>query len=476
VTGSAEELHFDVVVVGSGPAGQKASIQSAKAGRSVCIVEQEVDVGGACVHRGTIPSKTLRETARHLSELRRRLGRHLRFEVPRDLQLASLMERMDGVVKANVEYQSRQLLRNGVTRIHGRARFLDPHAFEVTTTRRDTQIVRGDLVVLAPGSRPRCPDDVPVDHEHVYDSDSILSMSYLPESLTVLGSGVIATEYATIFAALGVEVTMIDRAARPLAFLDRELTDRLLAAFERHEGCTFVREAKVASVAWNGVDKVVTRLANGWTVASEKVLCALGRVANVEGLAIERAGLAINRSGHLPVDKDGRTAVPHIFAVGDVVGQPSLASAAMEQGRRAVRAALELPRPAGGDLIPTGVYALPEIGSIGLDEQAAIAAGLDVVVGRANFAEIARGHINGNEDGLLKLVVDAATRRIAGCQVVGEGATELVHVAQMAMAAEAEVDTFVERVFNFPTMAEAYRVAALDAVGRIDARRAPVAP
>jgi NAD(P) transhydrogenase len=168
--------------------------------------------------------------------------------------------------------------------------------------------------------------------------------------------------------------------------------------------------------------------------------------------------------------------VPHIFAVGDVVGQPSLASAAMEQGRRAVRAALELPRPAGGDLIPTGVYALPEIGSIGLDEQAAIAAGLDVVVGRANFAEIARGHINGNEDGLLKLVVDAATRRIAGCQVVGEGATELVHVAQMAMAAEAEVDTFVERVFNFPTMAEAYRVAALDAVGRIDARRAPVAP
>lgn len=467
----SEPSRFDVVVVGSGPAGQKAAIQAAKAGRRACIVEQEELVGGACVHRGTIPSKTLRETARHLSELRRRLGRHVKVDVPRDLQLASLMERLDSVVRAHVEYQSRQLRRNGVVRIHGRARFVDPHALEVTTTSRETRLVHGDLVVLAPGSRPRCPADVPVDHEHVYDSDSILSMAYLPESLTVLGSGVIATEYATIFAALGVEVTMIDRAARPLAFLDAELADRLLAAFERQDGCVYVPEAKVASVAWNGVDKVVTRLANGWVVESEKLLCALGRVANVEGLAIERAGLAVNQAGQVPVDKDGRTAVPHIFAVGDVVGPPSLASAAMEQGRRAVRAALDLPRPDRSELIPTGIYALPEIGSIGLDEPAARAAGVDVVVGRANFAEIARGHINGNEDGLLKLVVDGTTRRILGCQVVGEGATELVHVAQMAMASNAEVDAFVERIFNFPTMAEAYRVAALDALGRIEARR-----
>lgn len=463
---------FDVVVVGSGPAGQKAAIQAAKAGRRVCIVEQEASVGGACVHRGTIPSKTLRETARHLSELRRRLGRHVRIDVPSDLQLASLMDRLDSVVRAHVDYQARQLQRNGVARIHGRARFVDPHSLEVTTTRRETCVLRGDLVVLAPGSRPRCPADVPVDHEHVYDSDSILSMAYLPESLTVLGSGVIATEYATIFAALGVEVTMVDRAARPLAFLDAELTDRLLASFERQDGCVYVPDAKIASVAWNGVDKVVTRLANGWVVESEKLLCALGRVANVEGLALERAGLAVNRAGHVPVDKDGRTAVPHIFAVGDVVGPPSLASAAMEQGRRAVRAALDLPRPERSEPIPTGIYALPEIASVGLDEPTACAAGADVVVGRANFAEIARGHINGNEDGMLKLVVDGTTRRVLGCQVVGEGATELIHVAQMAMAANAEVDAFVERVFNFPTMAESYRVAALDALGRIEARRA----
>jgi len=214
----SEPTGFDLCVIGSGPAGQKAAIQAAKAGRRVCIVEQEDLVGGACVHRGTIPSKTLRETARHLSELRRRLGRHVKVDVPADLQLASLMERLDSVVRAHVEYQSRQLRRNGVVRIHGRARFVDPHALEVTTTRRDTSIVRGDLVVLAPGSRPRCPADVPVDHEHVYDSDSILSMAYLPKSLTVLGSGVIASEYATIFAALGVRVTIVDKSPRPLGF------------------------------------------------------------------------------------------------------------------------------------------------------------------------------------------------------------------------------------------------------------------
>lgn len=468
-------MTFDVVVVGSGPAGQKAAIQAAKAGRRACVVEQEPDVGGACVHRGTIPSKTLRETARHLRELRRRLGRNVKIDIPRDVQLASLMERVENVVAAHVEFQSRQLKRNGVAHVHGRARFVDPHTLEVTTTRRDTRRLRADLVVLATGSRPRWPDAVPIDHENVFDSDSILGMAYLPNSLAVLGSGVIATEYATIFAALGVRVTMIDRTPRPLGFLDVDLTDRLLAAFERHEGCVFVPEAKVAKVAWNGVDKVVTNLANGWVIESEKMLCALGRIPNLDGLAIERAGLAVDETGHLSVDDDGRTSVPHVFAVGDVVGPPALASAAMEQGRRAVRAALDLPRPERSERIPVGVYALPEIGSIGLDERAALAAGHDVVVGRANFAEIARGHINGNEDGLLKLVVDGPSRRILGCQIVGEGATELVHLAQMAMADDVEVDMFVERIFNFPTMAEAYRVAALDAIGKIAARQAPSA-
>lgn len=461
---------WDVVVIGSGPAGQKAAVQAAKAGRRVCIVERELGVGGACVHRGTIPSKTLRETALHMTELRRRLGANVKIEIPPDLQLASLMDRMQSVVSAHVEYQTKQLQRNGIEQLHGRARFVDEHTVAVDAIHGRSRVLRGEFIVIATGSRPRTPADVPVDHEYVYDSDSILGMAYLPKSLTVLGSGVIASEYATIFAALGVQVTMIDKGDRPLSFLDREILDRFVEAFESHPGCVFVGNAKVRSVAWNGIDAVVTTLDNGWEVKAEKLLCALGRVANVEDLAIERAGLAINDRGQVPVDKDCRTKVPHIFAAGDVIGPPSLASASMEQGRRAMRTALQMPVPQYQDLIPVGIYTLPEISSVGQSEGEATKAGFDVVVGRSRFAELARGQISGAQDGLLKLVVDTATLRILGCQIVGEGATELVHLAQMAMMTNADATVFVEKIFNFPTLAEAYRVAALDVMGQLAAR------
>lgn len=468
--------HWDVVVIGTGPAGQKAAVQAAKAGRRVCVIERELGVGGACVHRGTIPSKTLRETALHMTELRRRLGEHVRIELPPDLQLASLMERMHRVVKAHVEYQQRQLRRNGIEVLHGRARFADSHTLEVHSIHGHTRSVRGDWVVIATGSRPRAPGDIPIDHEHVYDSDSILGMTWLPKSLVVLGSGVIACEYATIFAALGVPVTMIDKAVRPLSFLDHEIVDRFTTAFRSHAGCEFVGGAKVGSVVWNGADALVTTLSNGWQVKSEKLLCAQGRVANVEDLAIHNAGLAVNERGHLAVDADGRTSVPHVFAVGDVIGPPSLASAAMEQGRRAMRKALDLPMPKHLDLIPTGIYTLPEIASVGQSERDAQQAGLDVVVGRANFAELARGQISGSQDGLLKLVADGASRRIVGCQIIGEGATELVHLAQMAMMTGCDADLFVDKIFNFPTLAEAYRVAALDLIGKLAARAGAARP
>jgi NAD(P) transhydrogenase len=466
---------WDVVVIGSGPAGQKAAVQAVKAGKKVCLIEREIGVGGACVHRGTIPSKTLRETALHLTELRNRLGRHVKVEMPPDLQLASLMDRMQSVVTAHVGYQTRQMQRNGITQLHGRARFVDPHTVAVEGVRGEQALVHGDIIVIATGSRPRTPPDVPVDHEYVYDSDSILSMAYLPKSLTVLGGGVIASEYATIFAALGVQVTMVDRADRPLAFLDHEILDRFVASFEAHPGCAFLGGSKVQSVAWNGVDAVVTTLANGWEIKSERLLCALGRVANVEDLAIEKAGLAVSARGHLPVDADCRTAVPHVFAVGDVIGPPSLASASMEQGRRAMRAALQMPVRKDCDLIPTGIYTLPEISSVGIDLATAKQQGIDAVVGRAKFAELARGQIAGTPDGLLKLVIDAASLRILGCQIVGEGATELVHLAQMAMITGADATLFVEKIFNFPTLAEAYRVATLDALEQL-AERARTQP
>jgi NAD(P) transhydrogenase len=467
--------HWDVVVIGSGPAGQKAAVQAAKAQRRVCLIERDLGVGGACVHRGTIPSKTLRETALHISELRNRIGEHVRVEIPPDLQLASLMTRMESVVKAHVDYQGRQMARNGIELVHGRARFVDPHTIAVEGVYGRTRLIGGDTIVVATGSRPRTPPGIPVDHEHVYDSDSVLGMSYLPKSLVVLGAGVIASEYATIFAALGTQVTMIDRGAKPLGFLDGEILDRFVQSFEQRPGCTFVGNAKVASVAWNGVDAVETTLDNGWKVTSEKLLCALGRVANVEGLHIEAAGLRLTDRGHIEVDADCRTSVPHVFAVGDVIGPPSLAATSMEQGRRAVRVALLLDVHAQQELIPSGIYTIPEIATVGRSAAEVEADGGEVLVGRAPFAELARGQIAGNADGMLKLVVDAATTRILGCQVIGEGSTELVHLAQVAMLNDATIDVFVDRIFNFPTLAEAYRVAALDVLGQLVKRRAAAA-
>jgi NAD(P) transhydrogenase len=456
----------DVLVIGSGPAGQKAAIQAAKAGRKVALVERERGVGGACVHRGTIPSKTLRETAVHLAGFRLRAGRHLQVEIPPDLQLASLMDRMQQVVAAHVAYQASQLQRNGVAQVHGRARFLSDRVVEVEDVHGERRQFAAAWIVIATGSRPRTPPSIPIDHEHVLDSDSILSMAYLPRSLTVLGGGVIASEYATIFAALGVAVTMIDKASRPLAFLDRELLDRFVRAFEANAGCVWVGDAVVESVAWNGVDAVVTRLQNGWQARSDKLLCALGRVANVDGLELGAAGLGVNARGLIPVDSDCRTAVPHIFAVGDVIGPPSLASASMEQGRRAIRKALSLPVGQGSEAVPAGIYTIPEIASIGLDEAEARKRHGDCIVGRARFDELARGQIAGATEGLLKLVVVPPRLQVVGCQILGEGATELIHLAQLAIGSGAAADTFVEQIFNFPTLAEAYRVAALDALAQ----------
>lgn len=466
---SAATETWDVIVIGSGPAGQKAAVQAAKSGKRVCVIERERGVGGACVHRGTIPSKTLRETAMHITAFRQRIGRHVKVEMPPDLQLASLMDRMESVITAHVGYQSAQMQRNHIEQVHGRARFLDANTVAVEAIFGQRRLLRGDVIVIATGSRPRTPREVPVDHEHILDSDSILSMAYLPTSLTVLGSGVIASEYATIFAALGVEVTMIDRAERPLAFLDREIVDRFVEAFEAHPGCVFVGNAKIESVAWDGIDTVVTTLSNGWQARADKVLCTLGRIANIEGLSIEAAGLATNERGHIPVDADCRTAVPHIFACGDVIGPPSLASASMEQGRRAMRAALKLPLGAGSELIPTGIYTIPEIGSVGLSEAEATAKFGSCCVGRSNFAELARGQIAACTDGMLKLIAAPGTLKIVGAQIIGEGATELIHLAQMAAMTDFDAGMFVEKIFNFPTLAEAYRVAALDILGKVAA-------
>ncbi|MBK8378915.1 MAG: Si-specific NAD(P)(+) transhydrogenase [Nitrospira sp.] len=454
-----------MVVVGSGPAGQKAAIQGAKAGKKVVLIEQEQGIGGNCVYRGTIPSKTLRETALQFERLKRSSevfeGR-LRLDVP----MSVLLHRLDEVVKAHECYMADQLTRNSVTYRHGRARFLSPHEVELETIDGACQALRADTIVLATGSRPRSIPEIPVDHEHVLDSDSILSMIYLPRSLTVLGGGVIACEYASTFALLGVEVTLIDRAQRPLSFMDAEIVEVFQRSIERQGGRFYVGQT-VKEVVWDGVSSVVARLANGMAVKSEKMLVALGRQPNIEELNLEAAGLTLDEKGRIPVNEYGQTPVPHIFAAGDMLGRPpALASQAMEDGRRAVSHALGLPVGDSLNQVPIGIYTIPEIASIGLDEEQAAARYRGPLVGRARFTEIAKGQITGSCDGLLKLIADPSGERLLGVQIVGEHATELIHLGQMALQDGATIDRFIDSIFSFPTFAEGYRVAALDILGQ----------
>jgi NAD(P) transhydrogenase len=453
---------FDVVVIGSGPAGQKAAIQAVKAGRRVAMVEQEQGVGGMCVHRGTIPSKTLRESALQLSRLRGSAAL-LDFTLKPGLEVASLMERLDQVVGAHVAYMGRQMARNGIHLFHGRARFLSDRLVEVLSVDDSARRLTAETIFIATGSRPRTPAEIPIDHENVLDSDSILSMLYLPASLTVLGGGVIACEYASIFAHLGVQVTMIDRADRPLKFMDGELVEKLVHDFERTGG-RFLGERTIGSVEWDGATKVIARLTSGEVVESDKMLVALGRAAAVEGLDLPAAGLRPNARGLLDVDAHCRTAVPHIYAIGDVIGPPSLAATAMEQGRRAACHGLGLPPGSAAEMIPIGIYTIPEMASVGLSEDDAAKRfrGAAVMAGRGRFEEVARGQISGVQDGLLKLVADPSGTKLLGVHIVGEGATELIHLGQMALLAGTGIDAFIENIFNFPTLAEAYRVAALD--------------
>jgi NAD(P) transhydrogenase len=462
---TAAVARYDVLVIGAGPAGQKAAVQAAKVGKRTLVVERSEGIGGECVHRGTIPSKTLRQVAVHLSSLEQGVADEVGLELGPQTKLASLMRRCGEVLSGASATLEEQLARNGIEIWRGRARFLSPQEVEVSVLDGSTRHVHAGIVVITTGSRPRQPSDIAIDHESILDSDSILSLIYLPTSLAVLGSGVIACEFASIFQAFGVAVTMIDKAERPLGFLERELTDVFLARFEA-QGGRFLPRSRHERVQADGLGGVRLDLAGRESLRVEKCLVALGRTASLGGLALERAGLAADSRGFLVVDEHCRTVVPHIYAAGDVIGPPALAASAMEQGRRAMRHALGLEAGLARDTLPTGIYTIPEMACVGLSEEQGVARHGSVLVGRARFAEIMRGRIQGDLHGLLKLVADASGKEILGAHIVGEGATELVHLAQVAMLGKLPVDAFVDTIFNFPTLAEAYRVAALEVLGR----------
>ncbi|NQY27067.1 MAG: Si-specific NAD(P)(+) transhydrogenase [Piscirickettsiaceae bacterium] len=454
------EFDYDVFVIGSGPAGQKSAVQAAKSGKKVAIIERDSLFGGACVHKGTIPSKTLRENALRVKHMRQNAAL-ANFELAEDTEMSTLFDRLDEVLNSHDRYMRKQIDRNNIDRIHGRASFVDSHTIKITKVDGESYDVNVDTVIIAAGSYPRKPDNIPIDHEHVFDSDSILSMLYLPSSLTVLGGGVIASEYASIFQALGVKVTMIDRYPTPLGFLDEDMTNTFVQAFKAMGG-TWLGSQTVTKVYWDDISDVVTECEDGTVIRSQKLLCAAGRLANVKGLQLENAGLALNDRGLISVDDNLRTDVENIYAAGDVIGPPSLASASMEQGRRAACNALGITIGSMSQLIPAGIYSIPELSSVGLTEKQAREQYGNILVGTAQFSEVARGQISGNTEGMLKIVADAQGKKILGVMLVGEGSTEVVHIGHMAMLCDADVDIFVESTFNFPTLAEAYRIAALE--------------
>ena len=462
--GAGAGQHFDVVVIGSGPAGQKAAIQAAKAGKRVAVIERDRRVGGSCVHTGTIPSKSLREHA-----LRQRV-RHVNLM---DEPLQSLLDGVGATIAAHDAYMSAQLERNHIALLRGRASFAAPDELSMSRIDGSQISVRANVVIIATGSRPRTPSHLAVDHEHILDSDSILSLAYLPRSLLVLGGGVIGSEYAATFAALGCTVTQADQLDQPLAFLDPELTALYVEELRRNGG-EYIPRAEALSTRWDGFSQVRTEFKDGRSISSDKVLVALGRIANVDGLKLDVAGVALTSRGHIQVDDHLKTTADGVYAAGDVIGPPALASVSMEQGRRAACHALGLLVPSDPvSRLPTGVYTIPEIATVGLDEHGARLQFGGAIVGRARFEEIARGQINGCQRGMLKLVADPGGRRVVGVQIVGDGATELVHIGQIGLAAELDVDAYVDNVFNFPTMAEAYRIAAFDIVKQRS--RVPVA-
>ena len=456
----SNEQAFDIIIIGSGPGGQKAAIQGAKAGKRVAIVEKGIDVGGECLFHGTIPSKTFREAALNVTNIRRN-STAFNFELANDLEIRSLITRLDHVIETHKVSIYRQLSRNNVQLLHGRGKLVSSNEVEIYQLDGTKRYVSAEIIVLATGSRPRRPQNIEVDHEHILDSDSILSMIYLPQSLTVLGGGVIASEYASIFAHLGVKVTMIDRAPRPLMFMDPELVDVFIGHF-RSEGGVYYGSEEIESVQWDGVSQTVTTLQSGKVIKSDKLMVALGRIANVADLGLDQVGIERTDRGHIKVDEHYRTSVENIYAVGDVIGRPSLAATSMEQGRLAICHALGIHVPHTLDGMPIGIYAIPELASVGLSEEEAQAEYGEVLVGTASMNEVVRAQISGETYGLLKLIATPDGKKLLGVHIVSEGASDLIHAGEIALINGNDVSTFQENVLNFPTMSEAYRIAALD--------------
>ena len=460
---------YDLIVIGSGPAGRRAAIQAAKLGKSVMVIENRLRVGGVSVHTGTIPSKTLRETVLNLSGWRERGFYGLAYRVKKDIEGKDLGVRLRMTLDHEIEVLEHQFARNGVKTFGGVARFVDPHCLTVKGHLEEHGF-EGEKIVIAVGTAPFHPPGIPFNDRNVFDSDMIAADPRAPKSLTVVGAGVIGIEYATIFSALDVPVTVIEPRADFLEFIDREIIDEFMHDL-RERGIQFRLGAHVERVELDGEDHAVSHLSDGRTVRSEMLLYAAGRQGATKDLGLENCGLTADARGRLKVDPvTFQTSVPHIYAAGDVIGFPSLASTSMEQGRIAACHAFDVPTPTAPEHFPYGIYAVPEISTVGLTEAQAREKGIAYEVGIARLREVSRGHIMGLENGMMKLLFALHDRRLIGAHIVGEGATELIHIGQAVLNLGGGIDYFVENAFNYPTLAEGYKVAALDAYNRMGPR------
>ena len=462
--------HFDCVVIGSGPGGQKAAIQAAKLGKQVCIIEKSNVLGGASINTGTIPSKALREAVLHLTGLNRRSLFGESYRVKRMITIADLIYVSQQVVHTELDLIRNQLERNNVDLIWGAARFEKEKVIRIDRP-DDFELVSTDIVVIATGTVPARPESVPFDNKSVVTSDELLKLDHIPKTIIVVGGGVIGIEYTCMLAALGVKATLVEGRGECLGFLDAEITEALQYQMRRM-GVTLrlgEKVQKIERLSGPGINgaAVQATLESGKTLRADTLLYSVGRQGTTAALDLDKAGLKSDDRGRLKVNSAYQTEVPYIYAVGDVIGFPALASTAMEQGRLAVCHAFGVTTCSIPELFPYGIYAIPEISMVGRTESQLTTAGIPYEAGIAQYRELARGQLLGDTDGMLKLLIHQQNRQILGVHAIGTGATELIHIGQAVMALQGTLDYFVNSVFNYPTLAEAYKVAALNGMNKL---------
>lgn len=462
-----DHFDYDLICIGSGPAGQRAAVQASKLGYRAAVVEKRRMVGGVCLETGTIPSKTFREAVLMSVEITRR-DKGLGFAARVKPAMSTLVEGVATVLRAEAEIQREQLQRNDINIILGHASFEDPHTLRVETDRQ-TRHLTARNILIAVGTTPARPSYVEPDGRTIMLSDSVLDLEVLPQTMVVVGAGVIGLEYASMFSALGVRTTVVDKRLRPLEFLDHELVDELIHQL-RNGRTTFRLGESVASVerVIDGTQrKGLVRLESGKQLLGDVVLFSTGRTGATESLRLDAVGLEPDKRGRLTVDPHFRTAQPHIYAAGDVIGFPSLAATSSEQGRRAACHMFSREVPPVSDNFPIGIYAIPEMSMVGKTEEQLTADRIPYEVGLARYRDIARGFILGDDSGFLKMLFHRDDRRLLGVHAIGTGATELIHIGQAVLAHGGGLDYFLENVFNYPTLAECYKVAALDAANKL---------